>query len=306
MTPKPRTLLLTLDAFETIFHPRQPVPDQYASAAHAFGLPKTVITSERIQAAFKSVFKAQSKARPNYGRADVLLGQYNGPRQWWEEIIRGSFSRVIAEHNSHSNRNAQIDVPEGLIGHLLDRFASREGYALYEDAGPFFARMAEAKAKGLGPFERVLLGVISNSDDRVPAVLRSLGLVVGGCRADEGVESGRLPGFEERSAAERVSAIDRVKDVDLVVTSYEAGVEKPSPRIFEVAGRQARALVGAGASEEWTCMHVGDDLEKDYRAAVGAGWDGYFLARRDEARDLDGVRAIRSLEDLITVLEGYR
>ncbi|OGM41208.1 haloacid dehalogenase-like hydrolase [Aspergillus bombycis] len=321
MPPKPRTLLLTLDAFETLFHPRPSVPEQYASAAHRFGLPQTAITAERVLSAFKPVFKAQSQARPNYGRDDVIRGHYGGPRQWWAEIIQGTFSRVLAEQsnnntttnsNSDNNNNSQgqLDLPEGLVGYLLDRFASKEGYALYDDVEPFFSRIRAVKEQGalLGPFDRVLVGVVSNSDDRVPAVLKSLGLRVGDCRADEGVDSMRLSGFEERSSSgvEGSDTNDGVKDIDLVITSYEAGVEKPSPRIFEVAMRQAKALARADVPGDWTCVHVGDDCEKDYRAAVGAGWDGYFLARGDDARSGDdGDNVIRSLMDLIPVLEGY-
>ncbi|KAE8356598.1 haloacid dehalogenase-like hydrolase [Aspergillus coremiiformis] len=306
MTRNPRILLLTLDAFETIFHPHPSVPEQYASAAHTFGLSTSAITAERLQTAFKPIYKAQCKARPNYGRNEVILGRYGGPKQWWEEIIRNSFSQAIAEHNA-SNHSASdpIDLPEGLVGHLLERFSSKEGYTLYEDVGPFFSRMRAVKTKGWGPFDRVLVGVVSNSDDRVPAVLKSLGLRVGEWRADEGVESMRLPGFEERSSLRDgdSSKNDDVNDVDLVITSYEAGVEKPSPRIFEVAKRQARALVGP--SGDWTCVHIGDDLEKDYQAAVGAGWDGFFLDRGNDVRTLDGVKVIRSLTDLIPVLEAY-
>ncbi|KAE8325762.1 hypothetical protein BDV39DRAFT_178270, partial [Aspergillus sergii] len=318
-----RTLLLTLDAFETLFHPRPSVPEQYASAAHHFGLPKTAITAERVLSAFKPVFKAQSQERPNYGRDDVIRGCYGGPRQWWGEIIRGTFLKVLAEqhqqsnttvdgNNNNSNSRSQIDLPDGLVGYLLDRFASKEGYALYDDVGPFFSHIRAVKENGdrLGPFERVVVGVVSNSDDRVPAVLKSLGLRVGDCRADEGVDSMRLSGFEERSSSSGVTEgsgmNNGVSDIDLVITSYEAGVEKPSPRIFEVARRQAKALVRADDPRDWTCVHVGDDLEKDYRAATGAGWHGYFLARGDEARSGDADNVIRSLVDLIPMLEAYR
>ncbi|KAJ5628584.1 hypothetical protein N7490_010812 [Penicillium lividum] len=38
MHSPPRTLLLTFDAFDTLFHPRKPVPGQYASTAHEYGL----------------------------------------------------------------------------------------------------------------------------------------------------------------------------------------------------------------------------------------------------------------------------
>ncbi|PWY96559.1 putative haloacid dehalogenase-like hydrolase [Aspergillus sclerotioniger CBS 115572] len=309
---RPRTLLLTIDAFDTIFYPRHPIPDQYASVAHAFNLPRSTVTPARIQSAFKSVYKEQSRLRPNYGRADVLRGQYGGPRQWWEEVMRGCFKRVLAKS---STSTGEVHIPDGLFQSLLDRFASREGYALYEDAGVFFERLKDVRrgVRGLGVFERVVVGVVSNSDDRVPAVLRSLGLKVGGVRADEGIESLSLPGFEQRNVTTTNAVLDgdngedaTVNDVDLVITSYEAGEEKPSPVIFDVAERQARRLVGNDQEGDWVRVHVGDDYDKDYRAAVDAGWKGLYLPRGGGALETRGGEAIRSLVDLIPVLEGYR
>ncbi|GIJ82931.1 hypothetical protein Asppvi_001446 [Aspergillus pseudoviridinutans] len=309
---KPRTLLLTLDAFGTVFHPRRPVPEQYAEAAHAFGLPRSTITADGLKAAFKSTFKRQSQTHPNYGREDVLRGRYGGPRQWWEEVIRGSFAQALTTRGQGSS-SSSVDgaVPDALVSHLLDRFAGSEGYALFDDVGPFLAviRAVKSRRRGLGPFERVLVGVISNSDDRVPAVLKALGLTVGDVRADQGVESMRLPGFEEREANRKDSStIDKVDDVDLVITSYEAGEEKPSRVIFDVARRQARRLLGdeGESGVDWVCVHVGDDFDKDYQAALNAGWDGYYLPRGGVAHDTQGNKTIHSLMDLIPELEAYR
>ena len=302
----PRSLLLTIDAFGTLFHPRLPVPDQYASTAHAFGLSPSLLTSESLQPAFKAVFKAHAKQYPNYGRELALRGCYSGPRQWWEEVIRGSFARALDNNG---------DLPEGLVQRLLDRFASREGYALYDDAGEFFARMREVKSRlamqqRFGPFERVVVGVLSNSDDRVPGVLKSLGLRVGDTRADQGVSSMRLAGFEERSSSSTPSSEEggHANDLDLIITSYEAGEEKPNPAIFEVAKRQAMRLCDDGGDvSNWACVHVGDDYNKDYRAAIDAGWEGYYLPREGDSQvQQQDAKTIHSLSDLFDILEGYK
>lgn len=301
--PSNRTLLLTIDAFETIFHPRDPVPVQYAKTAHAFGLPPSLTTPSTLKQSFKTTFKAQSALRPNYGRDSALSGHYGGPRQWWEEVIRGSFAIALGTKADEDAR-----LPEGLVGTLLDRFAGREAYALYPDVCAFFDRLRAAKtAGGLGVFDRLVVGVVSNSDDRVPDILKSLGLAVGMTRADRDVESSRLPGFEERSAsASTRSQADGVNDIDLVITSYDAGAEKPSPLIFEVAKRQAESLVAGhnGRGLDWTCVHVGDHYDKDYRAAIQAGWDGFFLSR--EGQTVAGAKSVNSLVDLVDVLERYQ
>ncbi|OJK02971.1 hypothetical protein ASPACDRAFT_40288 [Aspergillus aculeatus ATCC 16872] len=327
---KSRTLLLTIDAFGTIFHPRESVPQQYASAAHKFGLPRSTVTPARLQSAFKAVFKAHSKAHPNYGRAQALRGEYGGPRQWWEEVIRGSFARVLdapsstaaaaaaAAADSSSSTPTNSTVPDGLVQHLLDRFACQDGYALDANADAFFTRLRHIKSTRtrLGPFDRVVVGVVSNSDDRVPAVLESLGLRVGMCRADQDVSSTQLPGFEMRGRDEdrvnNAEGDEGIYDLDMVITSYEAGAEKPSPVIFEVARRQAMKLVGA--SEEdchgsnnsgWTCVHVGDDYEKDYRAATEAGWRAFYIPLGEDAERPSQGSKTGSLVDVISELQRF-
>ncbi|PYH76504.1 putative haloacid dehalogenase-like hydrolase [Aspergillus uvarum CBS 121591] len=322
----PRTLLLTIDAFGTIFHPRDPVPHQYASAAHRFGLPRATVTPDRLQSAFKAVFKAQSQAHPNYGRAQALRGEYGGPRQWWEEVIRGSFARVLDAPSSSSATNSSAStptdstLPDGLVQHLLDRFACRDGYVLDANADAFFTRLRHLKSTKtrLGPFDRVVVGVVSNSDDRVPAVLESLGLRVGMCRADQDVSSTQLPGFEIRGPRDKGlvnchKSDETVYDLDLVITSYEAGAEKPSPIIFEVARRQAMKLVGASEEDRhgsdgrsnWTCVHVGDDYDKDYRAAIDAGWKAFYIPLEDVAKRPSQGSRTGSLLDVISELQRF-
>ncbi|KAJ5594258.1 uncharacterized protein N7459_000466 [Penicillium hispanicum] len=323
---QPRSLLLTFDAFGTLFHPRQPVPEQYAAIAHEFGLSRTAVTPQRLKAAFKDVFRAQAKRRPNYGRADVLRGQYGGPRQWWEEVIQGSFARALsAEHIPSSSAHTtphedRANLPTGMVEALVDRFAGAEGYTLYDDVAPFFARMRELRSSPTS-FDRIVVGVISNSDDRVPAVLKALGLRVRDMRADQDLSSMELPGFEERGGSGAVVGSKDVDaaslgrngsppnaDLDLVITSYEAGEEKPHRLIFDVARRQARSLArhdtythgsapdGVDETGDWVCVHVGDDYDKDYRAAIDAGWQSYLLPRGEtQERPAEKIRALMDL-----------
>ncbi|KAJ5769161.1 hypothetical protein N7520_003720 [Penicillium odoratum] len=318
-TSRPRTLLLTFDAFGTLFHPRQPVPEQYAATAHKFGLSRTAITPQRLKAAFKTTFQEQVARYPNYGRAHVLLGQYGGPKQWWEEVIRGSFARSLSENDLHDNTttlnargtsntgpDSDPDLPTGLVEALVNLFAGAEGYVLYDDVAPFFARMRELKAGPMRRFDRVIVGVVSNSDDRVPAVLKALGLRVGDLRADQDASSMELPGFEQRGENgsgddfnESHQSAQSDVDLDLVITSYEAGEEKPNRLIFDVAERQARLLLTV-IGTNWTRVHVGDDFVKDYLGALGAGWQSYLIRRGGGEK---GPRSISSMIDLIHELE---
>ncbi|KGO66428.1 hypothetical protein PITC_067240 [Penicillium italicum] len=309
-----RTLLFTLDAFGTIFHPRLPVPEQYAATAHQFGLSRTTVTPDKLKTAFRDTFREQMQQYPNYGRADVLRGQYGGPRQWWEEVIRGSFRRVLSTEDVETRpEDPKEQIPDEMVEALLARFAGPEGYALYDDVLPFFRRMRKLKSAQKWSFDRIVVGVISNSDDRVPAVLKSLGLTVGDMRADQDKSSMELPGFEERSikkdavGEQNKDLADRnlELDIDMVITSYEAGQEKPHRSIFDVTRRQALKVARPWLTSrtKFMSVHVGDDFEKDYQASRAAGWESYLLRRESLATDDFKAKELQDLLKLADKLE---
>ncbi len=86
---------------------------------------------------------------------------------------------------------------------------------------------------------------------------------------------------------ERIGLAPRV---DLIVDSYEEGVEKPDPRLFRIA------LDRAGASGA-TTAHVGDLYHVDVIGARAAGLRAVLLDPGDLSRDADCPR-VRSLDEL--------
>ena len=81
-----------------------------------------------------------------------------------------------------------------------------------------------------------------------------------------------------------------------VVLSEEHGVEKPDPKIFEIAMEEA----GCNAGE---ILHVGDSLESDVRGAAGAGMRCVWLNRGGpEGRGHGAYREISSLTELVGLL----
>ena len=302
--PRHRCLLLTFDAFATLFHPRRPIPELYASVANSYGLSETPIAPATLQTAFKTAFKAETKAHPNYGRDMVLRGEYGGPKQWWTSVIQSTFAHALGKPD--------LQLPSGMVDRLVETFASKEGYALYQDVLPFFARLNKYKTES-SDFDCIVTGIISNSDDRVSTVLRSLGLSVGRTRADEDRSSTLLPGFEEDACQEMENREIHSDDLNLVITSYEAGEEKPSRLIYDVAIRQANRLLSTYKQTQydldtvdWTRIHVGDDLAKDYQGATDAGWHGILLDRDNTfTGNSDVVEIINSLERLFPKIHQY-
>ncbi len=85
--------------------------------------------------------------------------------------------------------------------------------------------------------------------------------------------------------------------VDYIVTSEEAGVEKPDGRFFALCAEKARC-----APEE--CAFVGDSLEGDALGARDAGMTAFWLCPEPGDQAIpDGVTRIRSLSGLPPLLQ---
>lgn len=160
---------------------------------------------------------------------------------------------------------------------LLHRFWSNEGYTIFPDVQPLLQTLRQHYS------DRLVVGVITNSDPRVPDVLSSLGLRVSPLRY-----GGETKGDREGQW-----------DVDFTVMSYDVGHEKPDRCIFEAAEKMLGEdlLSKPDAKEtvhgaEWRKVYVGDEYEKDVVGAVGAGWNAVLIDReasttRDDVRWLD-------------------
>ncbi|KZF22474.1 HAD-superfamily hydrolase [Xylona heveae TC161] len=305
-----KSLLLAFDAFGTLFTPKEPVPKQYGEVARKYGVS---VTDDEIQQSFRLAFKDEAARNPNYGKAVGMNAQ-----TWWANVIRATLKPKLEERQA---------LPAGLIPELINRFSSSEGYMLYPDVLPLFQEIRNKRdgKPSAWPWERTIVGIITNSDDRVPDVLSNFGLKVGA----------RAVGRK----GQKIGEIEKDDDIEFVVLSYDVGAEKPDRRIFEAAKdmlvetlieeRQdsdhfqahgkpgtttdkynqafeatrnlfngqskdaitnnlgASDLAGQLASEvsEFELLYVGDELKKDVLGAQNAGWPSLLLDREHKYRD---------------------
>jgi FMN phosphatase YigB (HAD superfamily) len=267
LSRQPRTLLITLDAFGTLYRPRKDIATQYLDVAASCGLDLDLdANTEAFSRSFHQALRTQYSRSPNYGKATTGMTA----QKWWANVVRDTFGPLLGLRQA---------VPGTLPDSLFRHFATEKAYELYPDTTPFFQHMQKWKQRlspDLGVLN-VVVGVLTNSDPRVAAVLSSLGLAVGGA------------GQQLQQRRQDV----RKKDLDFVLTSYEAGHEKPSPKLFEEAEQVARATLGLPRLGErssgdmgWNAVkvHVGDDLRRDYYGALGSGriWDALHLNRKDD------------------------
>ncbi|KAI4656260.1 hypothetical protein J4E93_000979 [Alternaria ventricosa] len=266
-TPQKKNLFLCLDAFGTLFTPTKPIPITYAEAALKHGIAiNTPEPATQVSSSFKSAFKRLSSEHPNYGRATGM-----GAEKWWAKVIKETFTPFLDPNQT---------FPKYLVPELLHTYSSRKGYTLYPDVLPFFHmirhmkthRVRHGASHGLWPWDKTIVGVITNSDDRVPRILSSLGVNMGPWHHPVIRASGPK---------------DREYDIDFTVLSYDVGVEKPDQRIFaaaeEMLDRKLKdASMASGEdirAEEFEKIYVGDDIHKDVFGAQDAGWSSVLLQR---------------------------
>ncbi len=96
-----------------------------------------------------------------------------------------------------------------------------------------------------------------------------------------------------RHLFERVGLVDRV---DVLFDSFEEGVEKPDPRLFEIALRRSR-------SRRESTLHVGDLYHVDIVGARSAGLRAVLLDTARLYGDIDCPR-IHALPELCDLLPG--
>lgn len=144
-------------------------------------------------------------------------------------------------------------IPASLPPALLSHFSTNKAYTLHKSI-PFLLHSLRSSAEPT--YSTTLIGVVSNSDPRVPSILRSLGIKVKSYAKSYSGDTGGKNG-----------------SVDFVTVSYDVGFEKPDPRIFDAALETAKKLAGP-EEKEWVKVHIGDDYEKDFQGAKNAGWTG--------------------------------
>lgn len=111
-----------------------------------------------------------------------------------------------------------------------------------------------------------------------------------GCRLGVGTNMTAALQFEKLSC---LGLLDRI---DFLVTSEEAGAEKPDPRLFALCAEKA-------GCESAACVFVGDSLEGDVRGAERAGMRPVlFCPAPDADAPTPGVPRITRLTELPALL----
>jgi REG-2-like HAD superfamily hydrolase len=270
-TPR-RTILIALDAFGTVFSPRAPVAVQYVDVVRAYGI--THVDSDQLAPAFKEVFKNQWHEFPNYGKRTGMQ-----PETWWASVITDTFNPLMSTAD-------QAKLPAAIPA-LLTRFSSSSGYMLHEDAARLIRHLRETRTRHDAKSQPIV-GVLSNSDPRVPTILQSFGLTVAPLSANSDPQLAKDTGGY---------------DLQFTVLSYDADIAKPDPAIFTFTDSLvSRAILEKQAidSQDIVKIYIGDEMDKDAIPANRAGWHA-VIVDRDAPMDSPVTPSFHTSENGMTI-----
>ena len=235
--------VIYVDAVGTLFGVRGSVGEQYAKIATDFNVR---LDPRLINRAFYEVFQTAPRiAFPNLPQSDIPKAEY----EWWRSLAEETFSQTF-------DLAKFLDF-EGFFKSLYAYFATSESCFIYEDT-----RLALDAWQQQG----ITLGVLSNFDSRIYAVMENLGL----------------------------------KDYFSSVTiSTETGAAKPDPLIFEVA--LAKHQIEKSPDLAW---HIGDSFGEDYMGASAAGISAFWLNRDRQPSTNPAKQSARTIDKLTSLAIG--
>lgn len=216
MADRSQPQVIFLDAVGTLFGVRGSVGQVYSDLARQFGVTVNPTVLDRT---FLDSFRgASAMAFPGVAPADVPEREY----AWWWAIAAQTFQQAGVY--------SQFKDFEAFFAVLYDHFTTAAPWFVYPD---IYAALSHWRQ------QNIELGIISNFDSRLYAVLTALHL------------------------SEYFSS---------VTISTEVGAAKPDAKMFETA----LAKHDCAAEAAW---HIGDSLREDYEGAKAVGLRSILLKR---------------------------
>ncbi len=221
----------------TLIFPDPSVGHIYAREAKGFGIQLSV------QEAQGSFFKAWAKVK-NGWTSKLHYGRNDGDsRKFWRAIVYETF----APYSNGLDMNP-------LFQHLYTHFGRPNTWSLYPDVLKTLSRLKSAG---------YTLGILSNWDNRLPAILEGLG----------------------------------VRDYfDHTFISFAVGLEKPDIGIF-------KHVLNTLAFSPESILYIGNDYQDDYIPAQSLGIDTLLIDRKDHTKPEGPVPMISSLDNLFDHLD---
>lgn len=254
---------VTMDVTHTLLRPRERIGATYLShwqlRMGAVDPVTAAQAAEEIDRRFPLGFRQLSREQPNFGRCH---GRWPPTAyDWWRTLL---LDHVMPLELTQGVPSSDLDA---FTHQVYDFYATGDAWLVFDDA-----RLTLERLQAVG----ISLGGISNFDERLPSILRELGL----------------------------------RDYfDVLTTSWNHGKAKPDVSIFHAtfAALQSNAASAGcinltpGAYED--TLHVGDDFKQDYEGARAAGAHARLLCLSSSAQAKALDQAVKPSEILTSLLE---
>jgi putative hydrolase of the HAD superfamily len=211
----------------------------------------------------------QSQALQEFGinasPRDLVRGLLIADRNYFEESARSSIrersteeqAMIYIQYQKTVLAEAGVNVPEELILKIMERLQQLYRGLTFTIFDDVLSTLKELKERNF------TLGLLTNLPSGIDSICEDLG----------------------------------VKPyLDFIVTSTEAGADKPDPAIFQLALKRA----GVNSTE---AVHVGDQYHLDIIGARGVGINTILLDRFDFYPDVKDCPRIQSLTELAGYLQ---
>ncbi|XP_053207179.1 rhythmically expressed gene 2 protein-like [Panonychus citri] len=240
--------LITFDVTNTLVKVKCSIGYEYCKIAELYGIKcSSDDMINRMNANFKLSLKKIKKESPAYGAVEGITCY-----QWWYRVMYQTFISSGVDISSSETENKFKQT----TAHLYKYFSTSEPYQLVDGAEQTLRTI-----KGLRKSDDCPIGVLSNSDERLPLILGELGVA---------------------------------HFFDFILLPQITKIEKPDAKAFQAAQEKGDKVDPSQA------LHIGDDLMKDYHGAKNCGWNAIFVDlnnTRDASVDPDD--RIPTIKELI-------
>lgn len=252
---------VTLDATGTLLRPREAIGATYVRffqqvTQQRLSSDRSERAAAHISRRFPLVFDQQAVRKPNFGRATCRGDDGASASAWWSELIIDTLpvelSREMSDDDAHE-----------FTADLYAFYATGAAWHVFDDVRPTLDALRD---------QQVPLGVISNFDERLDAILRDLALR---------------------------------EYFEVVTTSWSHGEMKPHASIFTATFAELLKTSGDGESAPAAglyrdVLHVGDHRERDYHGSRATGAQARWLQRRPKNPvDVNPRHIIASLDSVL-------
>lgn len=253
---------VTLDATGTLLRPREAIGATYVrffqeTMHQQLSSERSERAAAHINCRFPLVFEQQAVRKPNFGRAmngDGGSNERPTASAWWSELILDTLPAELS-------REMSDDDARQFTTDLYAFYATGEAWHVFDDVRPTLDALCN---------QGVPLGVISNFDERLDAILRDLALR---------------------------------EYFEVVTTSWAHGEMKPHASIFTstfaaLLNRPGNESVPAIFAHD--VLHVGDHRERDYHGSRAVGAQARWLQRHPkDPADVNPRHIIPSLHSVL-------